>query len=57
MKFVTKKLGFKVQEIPIIFTEREVGVSKMNSNIIKEGILGVLKIQWNSFFSDYRRKD
>ncbi len=57
MKFATKKLGFKVQEIPIIFTEREVGVSKMNSNIIKEGILGVLKIQWNSFFSDYRRKD
>lgn len=57
MKFATKKLGFKVQEIPIIFTEREVGVSKMNSNIIKEGILGVLKIQWNSFFSDYSRKD
>lgn len=56
MKFATKKLGFKVQEIPIIFTEREVGVSKMNSNIIKEGILGVLKIQWNSFFSDYSRK-
>jgi dolichol-phosphate mannosyltransferase len=56
MKFATKKLGFMVKEIPIIFTDREVGVSKMNSNIIKEGILGVLKIQWNSFFSDYRKK-
>jgi len=55
MKFATKKLGFEVKEIPIIFTDREVGVSKMNSNIIKEGILGVLKIQWNSFFSDYRK--
>jgi dolichol-phosphate mannosyltransferase len=56
MKFATKKLGFKVKEIPIIFTDREVGISKMNSNIIKEGILGVLKIQWNSFFSTYAKK-
>lgn len=56
MKFAARKLGFNIIEIPIIFTEREVGVSKMSRNIIKEGILGVLQIQWNSFFETYRKK-
>jgi dolichol-phosphate mannosyltransferase len=56
MKFAARKLGFKIAEVPIIFTERVEGVSKMSRNIIKEGILGVLEIQWNSFFSNYRRK-
>jgi dolichol-phosphate mannosyltransferase len=55
MKFAAKKLGFKIAEVPIIFTEREVGVSKMNRNIIKEGIIGVLKIQWHSFFTSYAK--
>jgi dolichol-phosphate mannosyltransferase len=55
MKFAARKLGFKIAEVPIIFTERVEGVSKMSRNIIKEGILGVLKIQWNSFFSSYRK--
>lgn len=55
MKFAIKKLGFKVVEIPIIFTERVEGVSKMNRNIIKEGIFGVLKIQWYSWFNSYRK--
>jgi dolichol-phosphate mannosyltransferase len=56
MKFAAKKLGFSISEVPIIFTEREVGVSKMNRNIIKEGIIGVLKIQWHSFFTSYRKQ-
>ncbi len=56
MKFAAKKLGFNITEVPIIFTEREVGVSKMNRNIIKEGIIGVLKIQWHSFFSSYAKQ-
>jgi dolichol-phosphate mannosyltransferase len=55
MKFAAQKLGFRLHEVPIIFTERVEGVSKMNSNIIKEGILGVINIQWNSFFSSYKR--
>ena len=54
MKFAAKKSGFKIIEIPIVFTERVEGVSKMSRNIIKEGIFGVLKIQWNSFFTTYR---
>lgn len=56
MKFATRKLGFKIVEVPIVFTERVEGVSKMSRNIIKEGIIGVLQIQWNSFFSNYRKK-
>lgn len=56
MKFAARKLGFTIAEVPIVFTERVEGVSKMSRNIIKEGIFGVLKIQWNSFFSDYRKK-
>lgn len=55
MKFATRKLGFKIKEVPIIFTERVEGVSKMSKNIIKEGIFGVLKIQWYSFFNSYRK--
>lgn len=56
MKFAARKLGFIIKEIPITFTEREIGVSKMNRNIIKEGILGVLKIQWFSFFASYKKE-
>lgn len=56
MKFAARKLGFTITEVPIIFTERVEGVSKMSRNIIREGIVGVLKIQWNSFFSNYRKK-
>lgn len=55
MKFAAKKLGFKLKEVPIIFTERVEGVSKMSKNIITEGIFGVLKIQWYSFFNSYRK--
>jgi len=56
MKFAAWKLGFKVIEIPITFVDRKFGASKMNKNIVKEGILGVLKIQWQSMFKNYRRK-
>jgi dolichol-phosphate mannosyltransferase len=56
MKFAARKLGFKFKEVPIIFTERVEGVSKMSRNIIREGIFGVLKIQCNSWFTSYRKK-
>lgn len=56
MKFAVRKLGFKIVEIPIVFTERVEGVSKMSSNIITEGIFGVLRIELNSFFGSYRKK-
>ena len=56
MKFAAWKLGFKIVEIPIIFQDRTHGTSKMNKGIVKEGILGVLKLRWNSFFKNYRKK-
>jgi dolichol-phosphate mannosyltransferase len=56
MKFAAWKLGFKVKEVPIIFEDRKLGVSKMNKGIVKEGILGVLKLRWNSLFKNYKKK-
>lgn len=56
MKFAAWKLGFKIVEVPIIFQDRTQGTSKMNKGIVKEGILGVLKLRWNSFFKNYRKK-
>ena len=56
MKFAAWKLGFKIIEVPIIFQDRTHGTSKMNKGIVKEGILGVLKLRWDSFFKSYRKK-
>jgi len=56
MKFATWKLGFKIVEVPITFKDRKLGVSKMNKGIVKEGILGVLMLRWQSIFKNYRRK-
>jgi dolichol-phosphate mannosyltransferase len=56
MKFAAWKLGFKIKEVPIMFGDREFGESKMSHGIVKEGILGVLKLRWYSMFTNYRRK-
>jgi dolichol-phosphate mannosyltransferase len=54
MKFVAWKLGLRIKEVPITFVDRKLGVSKMNKGIVKEGIFGVLSIQWQSLFSKYK---
>ncbi len=54
MKFAAWKLGFALKEIPIVFVDRKVGISKMSKNILTEGVLGVLKIQWHSMFKHYK---
>ena len=56
MKFAAWKLGFNLVEVPITFIDRQLGVSKMNKGIIKEGVLGVLKLKWMSIFKNYRRR-
>ena len=56
MKFAAWKLGFKIQEVPITFRDRKLGASKMNKGIIREGILGVLQLRWQSLFKNYRRR-
>jgi dolichol-phosphate mannosyltransferase len=56
MKFAAWKLGFAIKEVPIIFEDRKYGVSKMNKGIVKEGILGVLKLRWYSLFKQYRKR-
>jgi len=54
MKFAAWKLGFTIKEVPITFKDRKLGESKMNKGIIKEGVLGVLKLRWMSLFKNYR---
>lgn len=56
MKFATWKLGFRIKEVPIQFEDRKFGESKMSKGIIKEGVLGVLKLKWYSLFKSYRRR-
>ena len=56
MKYATWKLGFKIVEVPILFKDRKYGASKMHKGIIKEGILGVLKLRFYSLFKDYGNK-
>jgi dolichol-phosphate mannosyltransferase len=49
MKFASWRLGFKLKEVPITFIDRKIGISKMSKGIIKEAVLGVIIMQWQSF--------
>jgi dolichol-phosphate mannosyltransferase len=53
MKFLTWKYGYRITEVPIIFTDRTRGVSKMSSGIFKEAVFGVLQMKISSFFRRY----
>src|SRR5574344_914099 len=55
MKFNVWKLGFKIQEVSIVFVDRKLGVSKMSSGIFKEAIFGVIGIKFRSFFRKWNR--
>lgn len=56
MKFTAYKCGFNLVEVPIIFVNRMLGVSKMNTSIFGEALFGVLKLKWWSFFRKYPQK-
>jgi len=51
MKFRTWRKGYRIEEVPIIFTERQKGSSKMSGAIFKEAVWGVIKMKIKSFFS------
>ncbi|MDR9399710.1 MAG: polyprenol monophosphomannose synthase [Salibacter sp.] len=53
MKFTTWKLGFNIVEVPIIFTDRQEGTSKMNTGIFKEAFFGVIEMKLKSWFKKY----
>ncbi|MGE0590475.1 MAG: polyprenol monophosphomannose synthase [Cyclobacteriaceae bacterium] len=55
MKFLTWKYGFKIKEIPIIFTERVRGQSKLSAGIFKEAFFGVIQMTISSWFKKYPR--
>ncbi|MDQ8052318.1 MAG: polyprenol monophosphomannose synthase [Pedobacter sp.] len=53
MKFTAIKYGFHVVEVPIIFTDRTEGTSKMSTRIFREAFLGVIQMKVNSWFRKY----
>jgi dolichol-phosphate mannosyltransferase len=55
MKFTSWKFGFKVIEVPIVFTDRKEGQSKMSGGIFSEALWGVLKMKINSWFRNWKR--
>jgi len=56
MKFTAWKLGYKIVEIPIIFTDRKFGSSKMTGGIFNEALWGVLRMKARSMFTRYPKK-
>ncbi len=54
MKFLSWKHGFTVVEVPIIFTDRTRGQSKMSRGIFREAVIGVIEMKIRSFFRKYQ---
>ncbi len=55
MKFTAWKHGFRILEVPIIFTDRTEGQSKMSKGIFKEAIFGVISLKVRSWFRKYKQ--
>ncbi|MGL4853029.1 MAG: polyprenol monophosphomannose synthase [Phocaeicola sp.] len=56
MKFTAYKCGFNICEVPVIFINRELGISKMNGSIFGEAVLGVIQLKINSWFHKFPQK-
>lgn len=56
MKFVTRKCGFTIKEVPVIFVNRVLGVSKMSGGIFSEAFFGVISLKVGSWFKRYPQK-
>ena len=55
MKFTSWKFGFKIKEVPIIFTNRALGVSKMSKGILSEAVFGIIRMKLRSYFKSYKQ--
>ena len=55
MKFTAWKLKFKLDEVSIVFIDRQEGTSKMSGGIFSEALFGVMKMKWRSLFYNYER--
>ncbi len=53
MKFTAHRCGFRIKEVPVIFINRELGTSKMNSSIFGEAVFGVIRLKLDSWFKKY----
>lgn len=56
MKFTAYKMGFLIKEVPIIFVNRVLGTSKMNTGIFSEAVFGVIRLKFDSWFRKYPRR-
>ncbi|NJN28135.1 MAG: polyprenol monophosphomannose synthase [Cyclobacteriaceae bacterium] len=54
MKFTTWKFGFRIKEVPIIFTNRILGESKMSTGIFSEAVFGIIRMKIRSYFKSYK---
>jgi dolichol-phosphate mannosyltransferase len=57
MKFTAYQMNYKVCEVPIVFVNRVLGTSKMNTSIFGEALFGVLKLKWSSITNKKRRRN
>ena len=56
MKFIAWKRGYKIVEVPITFTDRKLGSSKMTGGVFNEALWGVLRMKLRSWFVKYKKK-
>jgi dolichol-phosphate mannosyltransferase len=56
MKFTACRCGFLIREVPIVFVNRELGESKMNTSIFGEGLFGVIQMKLGSWTRKYPQK-
>ena len=57
MKFTATTLGFALKEVPIIFTDRTLGTSKMSKDIIKEAVFGVITMKFRAMFGKIKKRN
>jgi len=56
MKYTAYTLGFKIKEVSVIFVNRQLGTSKMNTSIFGEAFLGVINLRWRKILGKIKPK-